>query len=794
MQKQCNFVVVIHQPLFCMINYLRRHKIRTAIGCLLLLWYIFCLPRTLFKEGYATIVESREGKLLGGKIAPDGQWRFPERDSVPHKLREALLAYEDAHFYYHWGVNPVSTTKALLTNLRHGRTIRGGSTLTQQVIRLARKNKARTYGEKLVEAIWATRLEFRYSKEKILALYASHAPFGGNVIGADMAAWRYFGVSPEQLSWAEACTLAVLPNAPGLIYPGRNQLTLKKKRDFLLEKLFKNHTIDKTTYELSLQEPLVERPHELPNIAPHLVERIARTAPNKRQLTTIDYYLQERVQEVVAKYHRHYKRFEVHNLCALVVDVHSREVLAYVGNSPTDEEHQKDVNIIHRPRSTGSVLKPFLYAAMLDSGELLPQEITADVPTHIGGYSPENFENTYEGAVPADEALYRSLNIPFVLLLRQYGISRFYQQLQKLRLRSINRSADHYGLSLILGGAESSLWELSQAYANMGFELNEFAQTGKYRSHAFQKLTYLKNNRDYGELQEEKNHFSAGAIYKTFEALTQVNRPSFDSAWRYYTSSRKISWKTGTSFGNRDAWAIGLTSRYLVGVWVGNASGEGRPELTGVGTAAPVMLEIFQLLKKDKWFDTPWEDLQKVEVCTLSGMIASDLCPKKTIWVPQGQLQTTLCKYHKWVHLSPDGLWQVNSNCEDIAAMRSESWFVLPPLMEWFYKKKHPTYQVLPPMREDCIEGNKQQVLDFIYPKHGATLHPVKGLGGSIQPIIARVAYKYSGKLFWYLDNHFLGETLHFHDMKLYLSEGTHLLKCMDTRGNEKTIVVKSEE
>ena len=431
---------------------------------------------------------------------------------------------------------------------------------------------------------------------------------------------------------------------------------------------------------------------------------------------------------------------------------------------------------------------------MLDSGELLPQELVGDIPTHIGGYSPENFENTYEGAVPADEALYRSLNIPFVLLLRQYGISRFYQQLQKLRLRSINRSPDHYGLSLILGGAECSLWELAQAYANMGYELNEYTQTGKYRSHAFQRLTYLRGERDYGTLQEEKNHFSAGAIYKTFEALTQVNRPAFDSAWRYYASSRKIAWKTGTSFGNRDAWAIGLTSRYLVGVWVGNASGEGRPELTGVGTAAPVMLEIFQLLKKDKWFDTPWEDLQKVEVCALSGMIASDLCPKKTIWVLHRQLQTSLCKYHRWVHLSPDGLWQVNSNCEQIANIRSESWFVLPPLMEWFYKKKHPSYQVLPPLREDCQEGDKQQVLDFIYPKHGATLHPAKGLGGSLQPIIARVAYKYPGKLFWYLDNTFLGETLHFHDMKLYLTPGEHLLKCMDSRGNEKTILITTSD
>ena len=792
-EKTFTFVIVkalCRKYLLAAIGYARHHKIRVGIGIILLLWYSLCLPRELFPQGYATIVESSDGKLLGGKIAPDGQWHFPELDSVPHKLKEAILAYEDAYFYYHPGVNPISTGKALLTNLRHGRTRRGGSTLTQQVIRLARKNKKRTYGEKLIEAIWATRLELRYSKEHILRLYASHAPFGGNIIGAEMAAWRYFGVPVWQLSWAEACTLAVLPNAPGLIYPGKNQTSLKRKRDFLLGKLYKNHTIDKTTYELALSESLPEKPHELPNMAPHLVERIAKSHRGERKRSTINYPLQEKVNQIVEKYYRYYKRFEVHNLCAIVVDIQRQEVLAYVGNSPTDDEHQKDVNIIHRPRSTGSVLKPFLYAAMLDSGELLPEEFVADVPTHIAGYAPQNFENTYEGVVPAHEALYRSLNIPFVLLLRQYGISRFYQQLRKHRLYSINRHPDHYGLSLILGGAESSLWELSQAYAHMGFELNHYNQKHSYLSQSFQPLSYLPRERNYGKEQQEKTHLSAGAIYKTLEALTQVNRPSFDSAWRYYASSRKISWKTGTSFGNRDAWSIGMNANYLVGVWVGNASGEGRPELTGVGTASPVMLEIFQWLAKNQWFVSPKEDLQQIEVCAISGMLASDICPKKLITTAKASLLGTPCKYHKWVHLSPDHKWQVTADCQPISAIDSKSWFVLPPLMEWFYRKGHPTYLPLPPLREDCQGGERQAALDFIYPKDGTVLHQAKGFGGEVQPIVARVAYKHSGKLFWYLDETYLGETLHFHDMQLQLSPGEHLLRCMDTQGNEKAISI----
>ena len=233
-----------------------------------------------------------------------------------------------------------------------------------------------------------------------------------------------------------------------------------------------------------------------------------------------------------------------------------------------------------------------------------------------------------------------------------------------------------------------------------------------------------------------------------------------------------------------------MNANYLVGVWVGNASGEGRPELTGVGTASPVMLEIFQWLAKNQWFVSPKEDLQQIEVCAISGMLASDICPKKLITTAKASLLGTPCKYHKWVHLSPDHKWQVTADCQPISAIDSKSWFVLPPLMEWFYRKGHPTYLPLPPLREDCQGGERQAALDFIYPKNGTVLHQAKGFGGEVQPIVARVAYKHSGKLFWYLDETYLGETLHFHDMQLQLSPGEHLLRCMDTQGNEKTISI----
>jgi penicillin-binding protein 1C len=249
------------------INYIKRNKKKSAVVFVLLVVYYFSLPRTLFNEPYATVIESNDGELLAAKIARDGQWRFPANDSVPDKFKKCIVYFEDEHFYYHFGFNPAAMYKAFQQNRSAGKVVRGGSTLTQQVIRLSRKNKKRTYFEKAIEMILSTRLEFRHSKEKIIELYAAHAPFGGNVVGLEMASWRYFGVQANQLSWAESATLAVLPNAPSLIYPGKNQQKLLKKRNALLLKLYREKVIDQLTYELSIDENLPQKPYDLPQIA-----------------------------------------------------------------------------------------------------------------------------------------------------------------------------------------------------------------------------------------------------------------------------------------------------------------------------------------------------------------------------------------------------------------------------------------------------------------------------------------------------------------------------------------------
>ncbi|MGK4566240.1 penicillin-binding protein 1C [Flavobacterium sp. 3HN19-14] len=768
-------------------NWIKRNKIKSSIAFILLIAYYFCLPRTLFKEPYSTVIESNDGELLGAKIAKDGQWRFPAQDSIPDKFKKCIVAFEDQYFYTHPGFNPIAMVNAVRQNHAAGKVVRGGSTLTQQVIRLSRKGQERTYFEKLIEVILATRLEFRHSKNTILELYAAHAPFGGNVVGLEMASWRYFGIQSHQLSWAESATLAVLPNAPSLIYPGKNQERLRIKRDNLLLKLLQQGTIDKQTYQLSIAEPLPQKPFDLPQIAPHLLQRIAKKQEGTRVKTTVDIALQNRVNQIARYYYNQYRQNEVNNLAIMVIDVQNRNVMSYVGNAPTDQFHQKDVDIIGAPRSTGSILKPLLYAAMLDEGELLPNTLVPDVPTQISGYTPENYNLTFDGAVPAHRALSRSLNIPAVLMLQDYGVQKFYDRLQEFKLHDINRSSGNYGLSLILGGAESNLWDLCRTYAGMSSTVDYFNKNeGKYRTNEFAELNYDSNFKvDFGKQSYQKTILGAGSIWLTYNAMEEVNRPEGDEAWKFYDSSLKIAWKTGTSFGNRDAWAIGTNSRYVVGVWVGNATGEGRPTLTGVSSAAPILFDVFNLLPRKKWFDAPLNDLEEVEVCSLSGYLAHEDCPKIKQFVSLKGKTTAVCPYHKTVHLDKSEKFRINSSCEDVANIVTKKWFVLPPVMEWYYKNQHVDYLPLPPFRPDCA-GNQTSSMDFIYPKASSKIYLTKNFNSQVQPVILKVAHSdRESTLYWYVDNVFKGTTKTFHEMPITPSTGIHYITVVDEDGNE---------
>lgn len=744
-----------------------------------LIWYIFfSLPSKLFKVPTSTVLFDKNHQLLAAKLATDEQWRFSKIDSVPYKFEQCLLQFEDAYFYKHPGFNPVSIFKATVDNIKAKKIVRGGSTITMQTIRLARNKKQRNLYQKVVELILATRLELGKSKKEILEQYVSNTPYGGNIVGLPAASWRYYGRSPYKLSWGESATLAVLPNAPSLLYPGKNHDKLKEKRDRLLTKLWKEEIIDSTTCFLAQQEPIPDKPKRLPNNTQHLLHRVGKSELKGQQIiTTLDKQIQEKTVDIIERNLTPLRSNHIYNSACVVVEVDTGNVIAYIGNSKNSKQNKgKDVDVIVAPRSTGSILKPVLYALALEDGTILPEALLPDIPTQIAGYSPQNYNKTYDGAVPAKVALARSLNIPAVRLLREYKYPRFHQKLQQLGLTTLNNNADRYGLSLILGGAEANLWELTGLYAS-------FARSVKNQDSKKADLQFPSFM--HSEHKEKSMPIDKGALYLMLKAMQEVSRPTQEAGWEYYARNQKIAWKTGTSFGNRDAWAIGVSHKYAVGVWVGNADGEGRATLTGINSAAPILFDVFKQFDTSTWFTPPYEYLRDVKTCKHSGYRASRICPDiETILVPKGGENARICTYHRKIHLSQDGAYQVNSSCEQPHKMRHESWFVLPPVMEWYYKQKNGTYKSLPPLKPDCSLA-LTNVMEVIYPKRLSKLFIPKEINGEKGAIIFKVAHPSpETTVFWHIDNEFVGSTVRLHELSVQPKIGSHQLTLVDSNGN----------
>ena len=744
------------------------------------------VSRPLFTASYSTVVESSNGDLLGARISDDEQWRFPAVDSVPQKYEQCVLQFEDQHFYHHPGVNLVSIGRAMWQNIKARKVVSGGSTITMQLSRLARGNKTRNLKNKLIEVFWALHIELRYTKTEILNLYASHAPFGGNVVGIDAAAWRYFARESDQLSWAESATLAVLPNAPSLIYPGRLDDKLKQKRDRLLQTLLMNGIIDSLTCELAISEPLPEKVNALPNAAYHFTELVNESQKGERTHTTMDRTIQSRVNQIVRKHQRRLKANYINNMAVIVAEIPSKKVRTYVGNTFADDSlnHGNYVDVVQAPRSSGSILKPFLYCKMMDEGMLLPSMLVPDIPIRFGGFTPMNFDRHYNGAVPAEEALARSLNIPAVHLLRDFGVAPFHSFLKQTGMSTLRQSPDYYGLSLILGGAEVKLWDLAGMYASLATILDTYNnKDGVYFSSPFSPLIWNENQKPAQTTELEQPVVRAASIYSTFKALLEVTRPESESGWERFAQSKKIVWKTGTSFGFRDAWAVGVTPKYVVAVWVGNADGEGRAGLTGVSAAAPVMFDVFSTLPDVQWFDAPVDEMDSIEVCSESGFLPGENCTdRKTILVPKGN-KIGVCKWHQRIHLNATQTHRVNANCYPVSQMVHKNWFVLPPAMEYYYKQQNVLYATLPPLLSGCTEN--QQQLDFIYPREWNRVFIPVELDGTKGKLIVELAHRLNNvDVYWYLDNDFLGVTKNIHQFELRPEPGWHTITVSDNRGN----------
>ena len=532
-----------------------------------------------------------------------------------------------------------------------------------------------------------------------------------------------------------------------------------EKRNRLLGSLYRHGHIDSLDFVLARDEPLPGEPVALPQEAHHLTEYYWKTSPGKRIKTAIDIHLQKQIQAVTDQWNNEFSQTGIHDLAAIVKDVRTGETLAYIGNANPDRKRPGgEVDIIRAPRSTGSILKPLLYCALLQDGEILPNTLLPDVPININGFSPQNFNRQFYGAVPASEALARSLNVPSVHLLRRFGVARFLDILRKCGMTTLKGSASHYGLSLILGGAEGTLGDITSIYSKLSasYQSADTTHTSKGdRLHNFP----LKDK---------------CALWWTFDALKEVNRPD-EIDWRLIGSIKKVAWKTGTSFGFRDAWAVGVTADYAVGVWAGNAQGQGVPGLTGARTAGPVMFEIFNLLpikeydreySRNGWFKEPvYGDYIIAEVCRESGCLKGVSCESSdTLMLPRKSVKSEPCPHHKVI----DGVRT----------------FILPPSMEWYYRQHHPEYTpTVPKSKVDSAP------MEFIYPENGAVIYIPRQLDGSITGITFNLAHRTPKvNVFWHLDNEYVGQTQMIHQLTLKPSPGKHSVTAVDESGNSISV------
>ena len=724
-----------------------RHLVKYTFctaGLVLVVLWLCCLPKNLFEGvSYSTVVEDCQGELLGARIADDQQWRFPPCGSLPEKFREALVEFEDRTFYKHGGVSVRGMARAVVQNLRSGRVVSGGSTISMQVIRLSRPGR-RTLWAKLRECFMATRLESRYSKEEILLMYASHAPFGGNVVGIDAAMWRYLGSDGCDISWAEAATLAVLQNAPSSITPSKNRDALLAKRNRLLRRLSEKGVISAEEYAVSVDEPLLDEPYPMPQYVPHLVDACNKDHKGAKVPTGINLQLQKQVDVVTQRWSREMRLSGASDLAAVIIDVQTGQTVAYCGNADMDFEREgKWVDAAAAPRSSGSILKPLLYASALQEGQILPHTLLDDVPTDFGGFAPKNFSGTFSGAVAADDAVARSLNVPLVAMLKAYGVTKFVKKLKDSGLSTFDNPSRDYGLSVILGGAEVTLTEITKLYAEMA-ACYQSEDTLRYAEFPF-------NDRM--------------ALYNMFEAMRKVNRPD-QLDWRRVSSVQNVAWKTGTSYGSRDAWAVGLTPRYAVGVWVGNVDGSSTPGLTGARAAGPVLFDLINLLPRTEWFDAPGDDQGiDVAVCRHSGHRAGRFCAEVVYEkVSQSGAQSSVCPY-----CQPDHS------------------FCLPLEVEHYYKQNHPEYRSQP--SGFSMHVIQDEALKFLYPNDGSVVKIPRLMDGNIGTITVSVAHVDSAaELFWHCGSSYLGSTRDLHSMSVSLDPGTHTFTVVDASGKKASV------
>lgn len=704
-----------------------------------------------FSSRYGKSMLDKNDEILSIFLNKDEQWHIKNSSHLSPKLSIATSIFEDRNFYSHIGIDFGAILRSVYINVRYKKRI-GGSTITMQTIKLLYQNK-RTYFNKINEMILALRLESLYSKDEILEMYFNNAPYGGNIIGVAAASLLYFQKNPKDLTWGESALLAVLPHSPGLINIGRNNHLLLEKRNRLLDELHKRGYIDEDNLKLAKNEnlPTINRSK---NLTPHLAFRF----DNPVIKTTLDKNIQILLEDRLKLYHKKLLTLGIQNVAGIIIDTQSREVLAYGGSQDfLDIDGFGQIDGILAKRSPGSVLKPLLYALAIDNGIIAPQSKLVDAPTFFSNFKPRNASKKYFGLISARESLIKSLNVPFVSLLQKYGYDKFFFNLKEI-LRFDDSNFERYGLSLILGTKEITIEDVAKIYVGFG-NYGEFGD--------------IYYTRDTNRQSSTKRLFSKGSAYLMLDALKNVKRIGVDN---YFINKKIFYWKSGTSYGRKDAWAAGTSPKYTIVVWAGNFNGDSNPNLFGLDTAGALLFDIVNDLGNVGGEFEKSDDLKEILLDLPTGYRYD------TNYKDIESTKALYPKYAKPLEKSPflvnvflnDNLEEVNSLHKDFINAREITKINLPLSLLEYYKEQNINIKK---------EGKGLQIL---YPKDNLSIIRTKDFSGKNE-LIARIANINNNNVFWYLDKRYLGVSKN-NTMILNLDSGYHTLSVIDSNGDSHSV------
>ncbi len=704
-------------------------------------------------------------------LSPDDKYRMEvaadELAKIDPDYLDALLRFEDKRFYHHPGVDPIAVVRAATLNLRLGRVASGASTLTMQLVRLL-EPRPRTLRSKMVEALRALQIEVHLGKDEILAAYLSYLPFGRNVEGLPAASWAYFGHGPHQLTPSEIAVLVAVPQRPTSRFPSPgNQQRLRDARDEIGAWLLEHGGLDRDTLEdrepedpepdtvlAALRAAAVPgRIRPLPRNAPHaafwLAARTARE-PGHRLVTTLDRGIQQLAEERLARAHGEMQLRGIHNGAAVVVDHRRSEVVALVGNFDFFDAHGGQITGFANPRSPGSALKPFIYALAIDRGLALPEHLVPDIPTHYTDYAPSNYDGRFTGLVTLEDALSHSLNIPFVRLLRQVGLERFLGTLEAGGVSTLESSPGYYGLSAAIGSVEISPLELASLYATL-------AADGFYRP-----LTWRRTEPPEVRTSRGLPLFARGSAHLTRRALARRDRPDFPSRRQLSGAPPSIHWKTGTSYGHRDAWAAGSGPRYTVVVWLGNFDNRPAVDLVGAEAAGPLLFDLLEAVAdraRPSLAESPSADLHRVEVCAYSGHLPTPACEQRE-WALalRHKVPTERCPYHVRMEVDLDTGLALNPSCRAGRRRETRTYLTFPAAVRSWLTLGHRRLPSPPSLAADCQAAGQRRAPSILSPPAGQTLVLLPGLPTSRQEVPLQAESTTPGtRLSWFVDGVFLG-------------------------------------